>query len=613
MASNYLSAGRINVGLIRELARKELLECLDICSGNKALVWDVKLVGQFGLIAEYSRLKQHGVIQMLQLKHGPLQHLNVDHVIYLVRPQISLMNMIASNLKEEKKDNKEYHLIFYPRRSMLCERKLQDLGVYGSFSTVTEYTSDLFALDCDVLSMEWDTSFAECYLDNDFTSMFHAAKALMTIQALFGVIPNVYGLGKAAKLVFDLICRMRRELAGDEPHITPQIDCLLLIDRSVDLLTPFMTQLTYEGLLDEIFGINNNAIKVPPEKFVQQSANGSSTSQQQLADNLTEPKTFVLNSGEELFSKLRDKNFNAVGPTLSKSAKSLTAQFDERHKAKTVGEIKQFVDKLPHLQAARTSQSIHTSMAELIKKETDKESFMTTVHNEHDLVNGVDTDKSNQYIEDCIARQEPLVKVLRLIAIQSNCNNGLKPKIYEFYKREIFQTYGYHHIQTMNNLEKLGVIKPYGGYGNRNYNVVRKTLKLTVEAVDEQNPNDIAYVHSGYAPLSVRLAHFLANPGWRAITDLLKQFPDVSFEEIQQIPVGLRKRRNSASSIQSSVVDDQRVILVFFLGGCTFSEISALRFLSQQDDINADFIVATTKIINGKTFLQSMNDLIKTK
>lgn len=39
----------------------------------------------------------------------------------------------------------------------------------------------------------------------------------------------------------------------------------------------------------------------------------------------------------------------------------------ERHNAKTVGEIKQFVSQLPHMQAARTSLANHTSVAELIK------------------------------------------------------------------------------------------------------------------------------------------------------------------------------------------------------------------------------------------------------
>jgi hypothetical protein len=51
---------------------------------------------------------------------------------------------------------------------------------------------------------------------------------------------------------------MRREMAGSEPQIMPQIDNLLLIDRNVDPLTPLLSQLTYEGLVDEIFNVNNS-------------------------------------------------------------------------------------------------------------------------------------------------------------------------------------------------------------------------------------------------------------------------------------------------------------------------------------------------------------------
>ena len=41
-------------------------------------------------------------------------------------------------------------------------------------------------------------------------------------------------------------------------EIVPQIDAIVLLDRSVDLLTPLSTQLTYEGLIDEIFGIKHS-------------------------------------------------------------------------------------------------------------------------------------------------------------------------------------------------------------------------------------------------------------------------------------------------------------------------------------------------------------------
>ena len=54
-----------------------------------------------------------------------------------------------------------------------------------------------------------------------------------------------------------MMLRMKREFAGSQNQILPVFDTLLLLDRNVDLLTPLATQLTYEGLIDEIYGITN--------------------------------------------------------------------------------------------------------------------------------------------------------------------------------------------------------------------------------------------------------------------------------------------------------------------------------------------------------------------
>lgn len=56
--------------------------------------------------------------------------------------------------------------------------------------------------------------------------------------------------------------------------------------------------------------------------------------------------------------KLRDKNFNAVGPALSKKAKLISAQLEERHGDKTIQEMKQFVTRLPHMLATKKSLAI---------------------------------------------------------------------------------------------------------------------------------------------------------------------------------------------------------------------------------------------------------------
>nr|XP_038945652.1 vacuolar protein sorting-associated protein 33A isoform X1 [Rattus norvegicus] len=543
----HLSYGRVNLNVLREAVRRELREFLDKCAGSKAIVWDEYLTGPFGLIAQYSLLKEHEVEKMFTLKGSRLPAADVKNIIFLVRPRLELMDMIAENVLSEDRrgPTRDFHILFVPRRSLLCEQRLKDLGVLGSFIYREEYSLDLIPFDGDLLSMESESAFKECYLEGDQTSLYHAAKGLMTLQALYGTIPQIFGKGECARQVANMMVRMKREFTGSQNSVFPVFDNLLLLDRNVDLLTPLASQLTYEGLIDEIYGIQNSYVKLPPEKFAPKKQGGGGGK-----DLPTEAKKLQLNSAEELYAEIRDKNFNAVGSVLSKKAKIISAAFEERHNAKTVGEIKQFVSQLPHMQAARGSLANHTSIAELIKDVTTSEDFFDKLTVEQEFMSGIDTDKVNNYIEDCIAQKHPLIKVLRLVCLQSVCNSGLKQKVLDYYKREILQ-----------------------------------------------NPTDISYVYSGYAPLSVRLAQLLSRPGWRSIEEVLRILPGPHFEERQPLPTGLQKKRQPG---------ENRVTLVFFLGGVTFAEIAALRFLSQLEDGGTEYVIATTKLINGSSWLEAL-------
>lgn len=143
-----------------------------------------------------------------------------------------------------------------PRKSLLCQKKLQNRGVFGNFTLIQEFKCDLFPFDNDLLSMELSNSFKEFYLENDPTCLYQVAQAIQGLQKLYGKILKVTGRGPAASKVWELLERLNREEDDKTfPVSSVAIEHLLLLDRSVDLLSPLVTQLTYEGLIDEIFGI----------------------------------------------------------------------------------------------------------------------------------------------------------------------------------------------------------------------------------------------------------------------------------------------------------------------------------------------------------------------
>lgn len=51
--------------------------------------------------------------------------------------------------------------------------------------------------------------------------------------------------------------------SNDAVFVGRQIQTVILFDRSVDLVTPFCSQMCYEGLLDEYFNIEAGRMKIP--------------------------------------------------------------------------------------------------------------------------------------------------------------------------------------------------------------------------------------------------------------------------------------------------------------------------------------------------------------
>jgi vacuolar protein sorting-associated protein 33A len=107
------------------------------------------------------------------------------------------------------------------------------------------------------------------------------------------------------------------------PQPTPEIDTLVLLDRSVDTVTPLVTPLTYEGLINELIGITNGYVKLDADvaEGGETGAPGGSSgaSPQPLEQQQQQRKKLVavpLNSNDALYARIRDLNVEQLGPFL---------------------------------------------------------------------------------------------------------------------------------------------------------------------------------------------------------------------------------------------------------------------------------------------------------
>uniref|UniRef100_A0A1D1ZIJ7 Vacuolar protein sorting-associated protein 33 n=1 Tax=Anthurium amnicola TaxID=1678845 RepID=A0A1D1ZIJ7_9ARAE len=579
----------LNLSSLREQSQKELLSILKSIRGRKCVVIDPKLSGSLSLLIQTSLLKESDA----ELRHLSSERLQTEcsKVLYIVRSQLNLMKLISLNIHNDisKGFQKEYFIYFVPRRTVVCEKILEEEKVH-KMVTIGEYPLYVMPLDEDVVSFELDHAYKECVVDGDTSSLWHIAKAIHKLEFSFGVIPNLKAKGKSAAKVVDILNRMQVEEPVDTSHIgVPEINTLILLDREVDMFTPMCLPLTYEGILDEILRINNGSVEL----------DASIMGAQQDGKKMKVP----LNSSDKLYKEIRDLQFGVVMQILREKAMSMKQDYAEISTTRTVSELKDFVKKLNSLPEI----SRHINLAQHLFTYTSKASFNSRLDIEQTILEGQANDICFEYIEEMIHKQEPIVNVLRLLVLFSITSGGLPKKNFDYLRRELLHSYGFEHMATLNNLEKAGLFKKQESRGS--WPNINRALKLLVDEHDPSNSSDISYIFSGYAPLSIRLVQHAIRSGWNPIEEILKLLPGPHLElkrgGYSKIS-SLDTARGMPASLERTADGHRTLVLVVFIGGVTSGEISALRFLSSQEGMGYDFIVGTTKIVNGDTLLETL-------
>ncbi|KAJ7805145.1 Sec1-like protein [Mycena olivaceomarginata] len=655
------SDANLDVNLLKEIGKKALVDALNSVNGAKTLVLDASLAGPLGLVIEVSLLKVSnalptrkfanaansitGVDKMFWLESGALKS-TTTNIVYLCRPMIKYVKIIADQIKRHAKEsqNHTYTLLLVPRISTLRRVSWADVRI-------SSYNLQFIPIADDVISLENDNAFKEIWVDGDETVIYDSAQALLTLEKLYGLFPRIVGKGDSAARLATLLTR---HLPSD--FTTPdtlleqseQIDSLIVLDRRVDMITPLLTQLTYEGLIDELVGVKNSHVELPVSLLTPPAPAGAAgTSAAAPAPPATaslkkveaKKKHHLTTATDPLFAELRDLNFSAVGKRLNKVARRLeedykASKLDDikreekqkpmhakqgRHQAKTVAQLRDFVGKLGGLQTDHQSLRLHTGLSELLVPLTRTDTFNKTLEIQQNLLASYEIPAQVTAIEDLIAQGADMQTVLRLLS------GGIKAKNLENLKREILQAYGYNYLPLLLSLASppLGVLLPNPlppALAASKYPFVglRKSLRLLIddspEALDEVE-NDISFVYSGYAPISVRLVQCVAQKGGVLSNPAEKEKEKERGGRPAQVkaqahPIagwrGFEDYTGDDPGGDLRPMQKPTTTVVFFLGGCTYTEIAALRWVGRQNR-GRKFLIATTGIINGNSIFESIS------
>ena len=545
----------------------------------------------------------------------------------------------------------EVTIVWVPRRTSVSNKILEDEGVLGDVD-IQELQLLFLPLEKDLLSLELTNSFQDLYLHGDKSPVYLASRALMKIQQRHGLFPRILGKGDNARKLANLLVRARKELDADEantPYTTmpsTSIESLIVIDRDIDFATPLLTQLTYEGLIEEFNGIKHNKSEIDSSVLGPASQSrpsvagpGSATTLPAANPRPTLKQTVQLDSTDSLYQQLRSTNFALIGPHLNKIARRLQNDFETRHTAQEISELRAFVNKLPAYKEEHKSLALHTNLADALTTYTRSEPFNRALEVQQNIAAGTDPIYQHDTIEELIARDTPLPTILRLLCLESTIAGGLRPKDLDTFKRAILHAYGHQHLLTLTRLEKMELLQPRssssalllpvgGGTSSQtgsktNYAHLRKELSMIIDEYNEQDPDDVSYVYSGYAPLSIRIIQCIlqksylqtlhrsplpltpSSTGWAGFEDILKSAKGPTFTVVQ------KATDEKASKAKSSLAGAAgwKYVFVMFLGGVTYTEIAALRFVGrklEEAGQRRKIVICTTGVVSGRSIMEGV-------
>ncbi|NXG22893.1 VP33B protein, partial [Grallaria varia] len=597
-------------GILKRLARDQLVYLLEQLPGKKDLFIEADLMSPLDRIANVSILK-HDVDKLYKVESRPAPGAS-DQFCFLVRPRVRTMRFIADIVNADKMSgrNRKYKIIFSPQKFYACEMVLEEEGVFGDV-TCDEWSFYLLPLDEDIISMELPEFFRDYFLEGDHRWINPVARALQLLNSLYGPFGKAYGIGRCAKMSHELWQDLEEESEGEGQGRKPEIGHVFLMDRDVDYVTALCSQVVYEGLVDDTFRIKCGSVDFGPD-----------------VTSSDKSIKVLLNAQDKVFSQIRNEHFSSVFGFLSQKSRNLQAQYDRR-RGMDIKQMKDFVSQeLKGLKQEHRLLSLHIGACESIMKKKTKQDFQETIKAEHSLLEGFDIRESTSFIEEHIDRQVSPIESLRLMCLLSLTENGLISKDYRSLKTQYLQSYGPEHLLTFHNLKRMGLLTEQSAgetltaveskvsklvtdraagkitdafnslARKSNFRAISKKLGLIPRLDGEYDlkmPRDMAYVFGGaYVPLSCKIIEqVLERRGWQGL------------EEVVRLLNGNEFSVSDSSTVEDNPASEsQRIILAVFLGGCTFSEIAALRFLGKER--GCKFIFLTTAITNSARMMEAM-------
>jgi len=503
---------------------------------------------------------------------GGTSHLKA---ICFLRPTEINAGLLVRELSSRHSRFCEYHIFFNGIVRSMILRLLSENDEYEKVKQIQEFYVDflsinkeLFSLNCRntlVMTMSAGTSWARDHAPLYSRTREGLASMLLALKRQ----PSAIRYQRSSVLCKQLALNIEESIKADQIfHFRKKNNfVLLIIDRCDDPVTPLLSQWTYQAMVHELLGLNNNRVLLRGAPGIKK-----------------ELEEVVLSSSQDdFFRENLHANFGELGESIKKMLDDYQKQTNLnnsiRSNLNSIEEMQAFMEKFPEIRSKSYNVSKHVAIMGELARLVDVCSLLDVSQFEQELAC---TDDHATHLRELLEKlSSPHVKEpdkLRLGLLYSIRyeNDGFITKV-----KDAMLTGGV----SRENVQLVDILLRYSGSRVRgpglfgSHDVISKMTKNFMSSVQ-----GVSNVYAQHVPLLI---------------DTLQAMAKIRLKE-------------SSHPFLSSSVDRTKTpqeILVFMLGGVTYEETTKVHEFNQSNAQGIKVILSGSTIHNSTSFLDELKNL----
>ncbi|XP_010245811.1 PREDICTED: vacuolar protein sorting-associated protein 45 homolog [Nelumbo nucifera] len=536
-------------------------------SGMKVLLLDSYTVSVVSVAYSQSELLQKEVFLVELIGSKSKESMSHLKAVFFLRPTTENIQYLRRQLASPR--FAEYHLFFSNILNDTQIHILADSDEQEVVKQVQEFYADFVAIDpyhftlnvqsnhIYMLPVVMDPSSLQNYCDcvvDGIAAVFLALKRRPVIR--YQRTSDV-----AKRIAQETANLMYQKETGLFDFRRAEISPLLLVvDRRDDPITPLLNQWTYQAMVHELIGIQDNKVDL-------RSIGKISKDQQEV----------VLSSEQDVFFKSNMyENFGDLGMNIKRMVDEFQQVAKSNQNIQTIEDMAKFVDNYPEYRKMQGNVSKHVTMVTEMSKIVEERKLMLVSQTEQDLAcNGGQVatfEAVTNFLNDESVSDIDCLRLVMLYALRFEKENPLQ--IMQLFNKLSSRSSKYKPGLVQFLLKQAGVDKRTGDlYGNRDLLNIARNMARGLKGIEN--------VYTQHQPLLFQTMENLTKGRLRDV-----DYPFVGNHFQQGRP---------------------QDVVIFVVGGTTYEEARAVA-LQNATNSGIRFILGGSVVLNSKRFLKDLEE-----